>query len=97
VASAMRVLDGYGSRFGSTQEIAIRIAKAIRTNGSDVDVRSAEEIVSFNPYEALCSAVGSTTSRGRQRRRNFSGVTPSPSRANQSGSSAWAPLEIDIR
>jgi menaquinone-dependent protoporphyrinogen IX oxidase len=45
----MRVLIGYASRFGSTREIAIRIAKTIGTTGSDVDVRQADEIGDVRP------------------------------------------------
>ena len=44
VAKTMRVLVGYASRFGSTRDIANRIADAVRANGSDVDVRSVDEI-----------------------------------------------------
>jgi menaquinone-dependent protoporphyrinogen IX oxidase len=42
MVGAMRVLVGYASRFGSTREIAVRIGAGIRSNGSDVDVRSAD-------------------------------------------------------
>ena len=58
MASAIRVLVGYASRFGSTQEIAIRIAAAIHANGSDVDVRSVEDIVSVDPYDAVVFGSG---------------------------------------
>jgi menaquinone-dependent protoporphyrinogen oxidase len=54
----MKVLVGYGSRFGSTREIAIRIGAAIRSNGRDVDVRSADEIESFDPYDAVVFGSG---------------------------------------
>jgi menaquinone-dependent protoporphyrinogen oxidase len=54
----MKVLVGYGSRFGSTREIAIRIGAAIRSNGRDVDVRSANEIGSFDPYDAVVFGSG---------------------------------------
>ena len=44
VPKTIRVLIGYASRFGSTQDIANRIADAVRKDGSEVDVRSVEEI-----------------------------------------------------
>ena len=40
VAKTMRMLIGYASRFGSTQDIAIRIADTVRARGHLVDVRS---------------------------------------------------------
>ena len=58
MASAMRVLVGYASRFGSTREIAIRIAAPIQTMGSEVDARSVEEIVSVDPYNAVLFGSG---------------------------------------
>ena len=47
----MRMLIGYASRFGSTRDIAIRIADGVRTHGNEVDVRSVEEISEFDPYD----------------------------------------------
>jgi menaquinone-dependent protoporphyrinogen IX oxidase len=44
VVKTRRVLIGYASRFGSTRDIANRIASAVRTDGNDVDVRSVDEI-----------------------------------------------------
>jgi menaquinone-dependent protoporphyrinogen IX oxidase len=43
-AKTVRVLIGYASRFGSTRDIANRIADAVRKDGSEVDVRSVDEI-----------------------------------------------------
>jgi hypothetical protein len=43
----MRILIGYASRFGSTRDIAMRIAGTVRTHGSSVDVRSVDEISEF--------------------------------------------------
>jgi menaquinone-dependent protoporphyrinogen oxidase len=54
----MRVLIGYASRFGSTREIAIRIAKTIGTTGSDVDVRQADEIWEVALYDAVVFGSG---------------------------------------
>ncbi len=49
----MRMLIGYASRFGSTRDIANRIADAIRKDGSDVDVRSVDEISDLDHYDAV--------------------------------------------
>jgi menaquinone-dependent protoporphyrinogen oxidase len=54
----MRVLVGYASRFGSTQEIAMRIADIVRAHGSEVDVRSAGEIPDVDPYDAVVFGSG---------------------------------------
>ena len=54
----MRMLIGYASRFGSTRDIAIRIADAVRTHGNEVDVRSVDEISSFDPYDAVVFGSG---------------------------------------
>ena len=43
VEQTMRVLVGYASRFGSTRDIANRIADPVRTRGSKVDVRSLDD------------------------------------------------------
>ena len=55
-ANTMRVLIGYASRFGSTRDIAMRIADTVRTHGNEVDVRSVEEISDFGPYDAPTTA-----------------------------------------
>ena len=56
--SAVRVLVGYASRFGSTRDIATRIAATVRTHSADVDVRSAETIMSFDSYDAVVFGSG---------------------------------------
>jgi len=53
-----RMLIGYASRFGSTRDIAIRIAGTIRTHGNDVDVRSVDEIADFGRYDAVVFGSG---------------------------------------
>ena len=58
VAKTMRVLIGYASRFGSTRDIANRIADAVRKDGSDVDVRSVDEISDFDHYDAVVFGSG---------------------------------------
>lgn len=52
------VLIGYGSRFGSTKAIAVRIAEAVRARGADVDVRAVAEIADCNPYDAVVLGSG---------------------------------------
>jgi menaquinone-dependent protoporphyrinogen oxidase len=54
----MRMLIGYASRFGSTRDIAIRIAGAVRSHGNEVDVRSVDEISDFDPYDAVVFGSG---------------------------------------
>jgi menaquinone-dependent protoporphyrinogen oxidase len=54
----MRILVAYASRYGSTQEIAQRIAAAIRTHGWQVDVRSVDEISTLDSYEAVVLGSG---------------------------------------
>ena len=54
----MRVLIGYASRFGSTRDIALRIGGKLRGDGSDVDVRSVDEISDPDPYDAVVFGSG---------------------------------------
>src|SRR6185295_20365749 len=54
----MRVLIGYASRFGSTRDIALRIGDKLRTHGSDVDVRSVDEISDVDRYDAVVFGSG---------------------------------------
>ena len=54
----MRVLIGYASRFGSTRDIAIRIADTVRARGNDVDVRSIDEIPDLDQYDAVVFGSG---------------------------------------
>ena len=58
VVKTRRVLIGYASRFGSTRDIANRIAGAVRTDGSDVDVCSVDEISDFDRYDAVVFGSG---------------------------------------
>ena len=57
-ARTMRMLIGYASRFGSTRDIAIRIADTVRTRGNDVDLRSVDEISDFDRYDAVVFGSG---------------------------------------
>ena len=54
----MRVLIGYASRFGSTRDIANRIAGAVRADSTDVDLRSVDEISDFDRYDAVVFGSG---------------------------------------
>src|SRR5688572_26144786 len=58
MAKARRVLIGYASRFGSTREIATRLAATVRRHGSDVDVLPVNEILDFDPYDAVVFGSG---------------------------------------
>ena len=40
----MRMLIGYASRFGSTRDIAIRIAGIVQARGTDVDVLGRRDL-----------------------------------------------------
>lgn len=54
----MRVLIGYASRFGSTRDIAMRIADGVRTHDNEVDVRPVEAISDFDLYDAVVLGSG---------------------------------------
>jgi menaquinone-dependent protoporphyrinogen oxidase len=54
----MRLLVGYASRFGSTRDIARRLAAIIRQNGSQVDVLPVEEILDFGAYDGVVLGSG---------------------------------------
>ena len=54
----MRTLIGYASRFGSTRDIAIRLAEVIRARGHAADVRSVDEISDFESYEVVVFGSG---------------------------------------
>jgi menaquinone-dependent protoporphyrinogen oxidase len=58
VAKTTRILIGYASRFGSTRDVAIRIARVVRTCGNDVDVRAVDEISDLDHYDALIFGSG---------------------------------------
>jgi len=58
MVNTMRVLVGYASRFGSTRDIANRIADAIRRAGREVDVRPVEAISDVERYGAVVFGSG---------------------------------------
>lgn len=57
-ATAMRVLVGYASRFGSTREIARRIGDTIRAGGNDVDILMVDDIEDVAQYDAVVFGSG---------------------------------------
>jgi menaquinone-dependent protoporphyrinogen oxidase len=61
-----RVLVAYGSKYGSTAEIAGAIGDTLRAAGLPVDVRAAREVSSLDPYRAV--VLGSAVYMGRWRR-----------------------------
>jgi len=54
----LNVLVGYGSRFGSTREIAERMAATLRARGLTVDLRPAEDISGVDRYDAVVLGSG---------------------------------------
>jgi menaquinone-dependent protoporphyrinogen oxidase len=56
-AAMDRVLVAYGSKYGSTAEIAEAIGRALRASGLDVDVEGARSVHSLEGYRA--AVVGS--------------------------------------
>lgn len=61
-----RVLVAYGTKYGSTAEIAERIGATLRAAGLAVDVRAAREVKTLDPYRAV--VLGSAVYMGRWRR-----------------------------
>ena len=61
-----RVLVAYGSKHGSTAEIAERIGDALRAGGHQVEVESAGAVGEIEPYDAV--VLGSAVYGGRWRR-----------------------------
>lgn len=63
-----RVLVAYGSKFGSTAEIAQAIGATLRGAGLEVDLQRARDVRSLEPYRAvvLGSAVYASPVRWRQ-------------------------------
>ena len=47
------VLVGYATRYGSTQEVAEAVAKTLREDGLDVDVRPLKDVRTLEGYSAV--------------------------------------------
>lgn len=58
VSSPMSVLVGYASRFGSTHEIAERIAATLRARGLTADVRPVDELDDVRSYDGVVIGSG---------------------------------------
>jgi menaquinone-dependent protoporphyrinogen oxidase len=50
---ASRVLVGFATRYGSTQEVADAVAAALRERGLEVDVQPAREVRTLERYSAI--------------------------------------------
>jgi menaquinone-dependent protoporphyrinogen oxidase len=61
-----RVLVAYGSKFGSTKEIAEAVGAQLRLEGLDVEVRPADRVGSVRGYDA--AVIGSSIYGGHWRR-----------------------------
>ena len=61
-----RVLVAFGTKYGSTAEIAEAIGKALGEAGLDVDVQRAREVKTLEPYTAV--VIGSAVYMRRWRR-----------------------------
>jgi len=48
-----RVLVAYATKYGSTKEVAEKVAAALRDGGKDVDVRPAHETAGVDGYSAV--------------------------------------------
>jgi len=53
-----KVLVAYGSKYGSTAEIADAIGQVLQETGLDVEVRSAETVDDLAPYQAVILGSG---------------------------------------
>jgi menaquinone-dependent protoporphyrinogen oxidase len=47
------VLVAYATKFGSTREVAERVASRLRERGTEVDLRAAREVKSVDGYDAV--------------------------------------------
>ena len=53
-----KVLIAYGSKYGSTAEIAQAIGQVLEESGLEADVRSAETVADVTPYQAVVLGSG---------------------------------------
>ncbi|MFI7341263.1 flavodoxin domain-containing protein [Streptomyces sp. NPDC050085] len=60
---APRALVAYGTKNGSTQEIAEAIGDALRAHGMEAEVRAASEVRGVSPYDVV--VLGGALYRGR--------------------------------
>lgn len=67
----MTVLVAYSSKRGSTAEIAETVAATLRRTGLDVDLESAEEVKSLEPFDAVILGSAVYMKRWRGDARHF--------------------------
>ena len=48
-----RILVAYGTRYGSTREVAETVAATLGVQGIDTDVKQARDVRSLNGYDAV--------------------------------------------
>jgi menaquinone-dependent protoporphyrinogen oxidase len=65
------VLVAYGSRYGSTQEVAEAIAATLRTHGLTVDVHAAADVVDLGEYQGVVLGGGIYMGRWHRDARGF--------------------------
>jgi menaquinone-dependent protoporphyrinogen oxidase len=63
---ATKVLVAYGSKYGSTKEIAEKIGEAIAREGLEVDIKSAKDVKSIADYRGV--VIGSAAYIGMWRK-----------------------------
>lgn len=63
---AAKVLVAYGSKYGATKEIAEKVGEAIKQEGLDVDVFSADKVKDVNDYQGV--VIGSAVYIGMWRK-----------------------------
>ena len=84
------ILVAYGTKHGSTREVAETVAASIARCGLEVETRPAGQVGDLCCSEASLSAVRSTWAAGIPRRPGSSSVIAECSPACRSQSSAWA-------
>lgn len=67
----MNVLVAYASEYGATAEIAQAIAERLRTSGLRVDCRTANDVTSLDPYDAVVVGSAVYMKRWRSEARRF--------------------------
>jgi menaquinone-dependent protoporphyrinogen oxidase len=65
------VLVAYGSKYGSTAEIAERIGEVLTKEGLTVDVRSAADVADLGRYDAVVLGAGLYAGRWHRDARRF--------------------------
>ncbi|GGZ20005.1 flavodoxin domain-containing protein [Streptomyces poonensis] len=65
------VLIAYGSKYGSTADIAQRIAEVLTKEGMTVDVRSAADVTDLGRYDAVVLGAGLYAGRWHRDARRF--------------------------